>query len=66
MTERRFKPADAAHGRARRDCVAQDPAGSLALFHHISTDLFWEAFYELKKDAALGVDRRAGVVDRPS
>ena len=28
-----------------------------ALFHHISTDLLEEAFYELKEDAAPGVDR---------
>src|SRR5437879_3632152 len=28
-----------------------------ALFHHISTDLLEEAFFELKEDAALGVDR---------
>src|SRR5947199_8983633 len=28
-----------------------------ALFHHISIDLFEEAFYELKEDAAPGVDR---------
>src|ERR1700674_3392192 len=28
-----------------------------ALFHHISTDLLEEAFFELKEDAAPGVDR---------
>src|SRR6201986_3414377 len=28
-----------------------------ALFHHISIDLLEEAFYELKEDAAPGVDR---------
>jgi RNA-directed DNA polymerase len=28
-----------------------------ALFHHISTDLLEEAFYELKEDAAPGMDR---------
>src|SRR6516162_4568429 len=28
-----------------------------ALFHHISTDLLEEAFYELKENAAPGVDR---------
>jgi RNA-directed DNA polymerase len=28
-----------------------------ALFHHISTDLLAEVFYELKQDAAAGVDR---------
>src|SRR5438270_7427392 len=28
-----------------------------ALFHHISTDLLEEAFFELKEDAAAGVDR---------
>src|SRR5437588_5178421 len=28
-----------------------------ALFHHIGTDLLEEAFYELKEDAAPGVDR---------
>src|SRR5436190_22331694 len=28
-----------------------------ALFHHISPDLLKEAFYELKEDAAAGVDR---------
>jgi hypothetical protein len=28
-----------------------------ALFHHISTGLLEEAFYELKEDAAPGVDR---------
>jgi hypothetical protein len=28
-----------------------------ALFHHISNDLLEEAFYELKEDAAPGVDR---------
>src|SRR5262250_3259511 len=28
-----------------------------ALFHHISVDLLVEAFYELKEDAAPGVDR---------
>ena len=28
-----------------------------ALFHHISSDLLEEAFYELKEDAAPGVDR---------
>src|SRR5262245_17420312 len=30
-----------------------------ALFHHISVDLLEEAFYELKEDAAPGVDRLA-------
>src|SRR6202049_184592 len=30
-----------------------------ALFHHISTDLLEEAFFELKEDAAPGVDRLA-------
>jgi hypothetical protein len=28
-----------------------------ALFHHINVDLLEEAFYELKADAAPGVDR---------
>jgi hypothetical protein len=28
-----------------------------ALFHHISVDLLEEAFYELKENAAPGVDR---------
>jgi hypothetical protein len=27
-----------------------------ALLHHLSTDLFWEAFLALKRDAAPGVD----------
>jgi hypothetical protein len=27
-----------------------------ALFHHLSIDLFWEAFLALKRDAAPGVD----------
>src|SRR6516165_2392442 len=29
----------------------------IALFHHISNELLEEAFYELKEDAAPGVDR---------
>src|SRR6516164_5367196 len=40
-----------------RISVSQALERFTALFHHISIDLLEEAFYELKEDAAPGVDR---------
>ncbi len=43
--------------RIRQVAKARKKERFTALFHHISTDLLEQAFYELKKDAAPGVDR---------
>jgi RNA-directed DNA polymerase len=43
--------------RIRQVAKARKKERFTALFHHISVDLLEEAFYELKEDAAPGVDR---------
>ncbi len=43
--------------RIRKAAKARRKEKFTALFHHISIDLLEEAFYELKKSAAPGVDR---------
>ena len=43
--------------RIRQVAKARKKERFTALFHHISTDLLEQAFYQLKEDAAPGVDR---------
>ena len=43
--------------RIRKAARERKKEGFTALFHHISIELLAEAFFELKKDAAAGVDR---------
>jgi RNA-directed DNA polymerase len=44
-------------GRIRQVARERKKERFTALFHHISIELLAEAFFELKKDAAAGVDR---------
>src|SRR5262245_57013924 len=46
-----------ARDRIRKVAKERKKERFTALFHHLSTDLLEEAFYELKEDAAPGVDR---------
>src|SRR5215469_11928705 len=46
-----------ARDRIRKVAKERKKERFTALFHHISTDLLEEAFYELKENAAPGVDR---------
>src|SRR5262245_7092623 len=43
--------------RIRKDAKQRKKEKFTALFHHISVELIGDAFYELKQDAAPGVDR---------
>jgi hypothetical protein len=55
-TQRRVSVSQALE-RIRKVAKERKKEKFTALFHHINVDLLEEAFYELKADAAPGVDR---------